>query len=385
MTVRWRDITAITPAKAESDIIILLQNVGFLAETWQEGDFGTLGVKVGGLIWSSLSQIAVALRDAGRNATASGDGLTTFADSHYDNQRTDAIAAQYRVTLACEVGEGPHTFAVGDLTLQASATGTTYVNIEASDSYPITLTGGSTVDVTIRAEEPGADASVAPSLIDTIVTTYAGVSIDTVTQLVIGVDEESDDSLRARNSSKWALLSEGDGIDDLVEQVCRAANSEIAQVAVDSSNPDGPGTFRVYCAGTVGTASGAAISDAQDALDARFFWGPTAIAAPTTALDISGEIYYDNNYSAVDVEAAVESALLAWLETIPLGGFDYASGFSDIIPVNNIEKIISSAEIDGIEVVGTVTLTTPAADVSVASFGKVVQGTWGFILTPITG
>jgi hypothetical protein len=332
----------------------------------------------------------VFLKDMALNETSSGDGLTRFSKSHYDNEREGAVAAQRSITLACVATEGPHTIGLGDVVI-AEASGRTFRNVEGlAVVYPATLTSGGSLTLLFEAEVAGAGSNVGADTVTIMQTTYAGVAVSDDTAFKLGIDAESDARLKLRNSTKWATLSVS-LIHDGVIAVALKARPAVTLVGVDDQNPRGQGTFDVYIAGPIATAGPDDIDAAQAALAARFFGSDACrtFAAPEIFLHLTGTVYYDSKYQQADVKKAVEDpdigSLPAFVSPIPLGGFDFSPGPANLVPKNDIEAVIrDESKINGQRVVRTVVLSTPTGDLSVVSFGKVIKGTWNLTYTAVT-
>jgi hypothetical protein len=219
----------------------------------------------------------------------------------------------------------------------------------------------------------------------------AGVRVTSDTLDRSGIDEESDPRLQARNSSKWSQLTEFELIGDRVENIALNVSSAITAVGLDDQNPRGAGTFDVYLAGLDATAGSEDVTAAQAAFDARVMGsGATpktcmVYAAPEAALNLVGTVYYSSNFTASAVQSQVEAALVAFIRTVPLGGFDFSPGPSAVVPKNDIEAVISTITINGIRPVKTVVLTTPTGNHAVPSFGKVTRGTWSLTYVAVNG
>lgn len=346
-------------------------------------------MELGAEIWSKLTAWAVFLKEIGLNETSSGDGLTRFSKSHYDNVREEAVATQRTIELTCEATEGPHTFGLDDI-LIAEPTGRTYRNNYDPALYPVTLPSGGTVTLVFEAEVAGAGSNVGVGTVTIMQTTYAGVTITADTSFRLGVNQESDARLRLRNSTKWALLSI-QLIREGVIALALKARPGVTLVEVDDQNPRGQGTFDVYIAGEHATASATDIQVVQTALAGRFFGSDACRTrkAPDVFVDLTGTVYYDSKYSAADVQKAVEDldvgSLPAFLSTVPLGGFDFSPGPANLVPKNDIEATIrDDTKINGQKVVRTVVLSVPPGDVSVLSYGKVIKGAWNLTYTAVT-
>lgn len=379
--LNWADIVEITHDDAKQSILDLLDSVGFTATSWHEGEPALGCVELSAEIWSQLSKVAVFLKGAFLNSTAAGETLTRFSDSHYDNQRAGAVAAQRKVTLSCAATAGPHTINLGAVVL-AHPDGPTYRNVaDGVTVYPATLpSGGSLAGLVFEAEVAGGDANKAPNTVLILQTTLAGVTVTSDVPVRDGSDAQSDPVLRTRNKTKWALLTKYELIDEAVTNIALAATQGITGVVVDSQNPRGAGTFDVYMAGDLTTASAGNITLAQTAID-KLVFGSSAtpktalvFGAPTVALNFTGTVYYQGSYLPTDMQTATDAAIDEFIKLIPLGGFDFYPGPSNVVPVNDVEAVLRDVQIGDQAVRKTVVLTAPS-DLLVTPFGKVIRGT----------
>jgi hypothetical protein len=389
MPIFYSQIVEESRAKARKDLLDLLDNVGFTATSWPEGSVPLALVELGAEIWSKSSAVAVFLKNLGLNEMSSGEGLTRFSKSHYENVREAAVATQRSITLSCEATEGPHTIDLGAVVL-SEPSGRTYRNVAGLGVvYPATLASGGTITILVEAEVAGKAANVADGTVTGMVTTYAGVTVTTDTLVKLGIDEESDERLKLRNRLKWALLSVQLTKDGVMALALKTAPA-VTLVDVDDQNPRGEGTFDTYIAGKNATAGDEDVDAVQEVLARRFF-RPDASntrAAPEVFVNLTGTVYYDAKFAQADVKKAVEDAetgsLPAFLNEVPLGGFNFSPGPSNIVPKNDIEAVIKDdAKINGQKVVRTVVLSVPTGDVSVVSFGKVIKGVWNLTYTAV--
>lgn len=394
--LNWADIVEITHDDAKQAELDLLESVGFSANSWQEGEPGLALVEMVAEVWVQVSKLAVFLKSFALNATSTGEALEKFSDSHYDNQRGGAVAAQRRIALACAATSGPHTINVGDLVL-ADADGPTVRNIDDGVTvYPVTLpSGGSVAGLIFEAEIAGAAANKAPGSYTNLVTTLAGVIVASDAIERSGTDKEPEATLKTRNTTKWALLTEFEVIDDAVKNIVllaagAAGGGGVTDAVVDSTNPRGAGTFDVYMAEELVPASVGDIALAQAAIDLRVFGSSDTpktclvFASPVAALNIAGTIYYQGSYEPTEMSDATELAIEEFIKTIPLGGFDFYPGPSNVVPVNDVETMLKEVKIGDQTVKKTVVLTSPT-DLPVAPFGKVTIGTIALTFTRVTG
>lgn len=391
-SLNWGDVVEILHDEAKQTLLTLLDSVGFTATSFQEGDPSLADIELSAEIWAQLSKVSVFLKNFALNSTSTGEALTNFSNSHYDNQRAGAIAAQRRVTLTCAATSGPHTINLGAIVL-AHPDGDTYRNIaDGVTVYPATLaSGGSLSGLVFEAEIAGLGASgKAPQTVTILQTTLAGVTVTSDIAERDGSDQESDAVLKVRNTTKWALLTQFELIKDAVINIALEATFGVTAVEVNDQNPRGAGTFDVYMAGELVTASGGDVTLAQAALDARVFGSGSTpktclvFAAPTTPLNFTGTIYYKGSYSTTDLADATTAALKEYIKLIPLGGFDFFPGPSNVVPVNDLEDVLRAVQVGGQAVSKTVVLNSPA-DLSVPAFNKVILGTVTLTFTRVTG
>lgn len=389
-TLLWSDVVEISHDEAKQSLVEQLDAGGYTATAWQEGEPALAHVELTAEVWHQNSKVAVFVKESGLNDTAQGEALTRFSRSHYRNERAGATTAQRRVTLVCAAGAGPHTWDAGDVVIE-HPDGPTYRLIDNGDPgvvFPITLaSGGSQPDLIFEAEVAGTAANKIDGSVLSLLTTFAGVTVASDVAERDGSAQQSDAVLRDRNSTKWSLLTQYELIDEAVINICLGATVAVTGVAVDSQNPRGAGTFDVYMAGELGTASAGDIAIAQDELDRRVFGsGATpktamVFGAPEVPLDLTGTVYFKGSYDPTVIETAVLLALEEYVKLIPLGGYDFYPGPSNVVPINDVEAEIREATVAGQAVSKTVVLTG-AVDLSVAPFGKVVLGTIALTFTP---
>jgi len=374
MAFAWGDIVAYTETQARQFLLNKLSLVGFQATSWQEGSIPLALVDIGALVYARISEIAVALKEANFLQTATGTGLTAKAYSDYSLSRAPATTSVYLVTLSCLPTEGPYTIGIGDMVISDGTN--QFVNGVGG-----ALLAGSTLTLPFESETIGVEANSIASQIDRLITTYAGVEIVSVAQLQVAENEESDDRLKERCRLRWPTLAPIEKTRDALEGLVLNVDPSIRSVAIDDSNPRGGGTVDVYIAGSSGAVASPIKTAVQSMLNDVFLGTPDRVQAfdPTIAtLDVTATIYHDPSFSAAEVGAAVDQQFQAWVNAIKLGGFDYASGFADTVPVEEIVYALRSVTVNGASAVKMVRVTIPAADVAIPSFGKVVRGTWVF-------
>jgi uncharacterized phage protein gp47/JayE len=352
--------TPYTEAQAEAVIIQRLSEIGFASKGWQSGSAQLTFVKLGAWGFSAGSRVVQALLRAAFNELSTGDFLTRFSYSHYDNIRAHAVAFRYACTLTVAAGEGPHTVEAGDIVATNGVH--FYRNVDDGGvTYPVDLTDAAPVMLTLEAEKPGRDQAAGDGTITTLVTSLAGVTIDNPEPSLIraGSDEESDAALRARNRTKWALLAVDMPEDGYTNTALGALPN--GRIAVDSSNPRGPGTVDIYIAGESDAAGVDDVTAVDEAIQARraVTADVEVIAAAATSVVVSGIVYA----RAPATIPAVREAVKSYVNALPIGGMRLTPS------TNGVPEDGITAAIHSVAGVQNVDLTSPLVDIHLPDFG----------------
>ena len=139
---------------------------------------------------------------------ATGDGLTLFSKSQYQNDRLPASPTEGIMRLLSAVSAPTYNIAVGQLIVGSSSDpAITFTNITGG-----TLLPNSFLDLQFRATEAGTKFNLSNSQPIVFKTALPGVSISnpiyplSVTWITKqGTNEESDESLIQRNISRWGF------------------------------------------------------------------------------------------------------------------------------------------------------------------------------------
>lgn len=359
---------------ATTEVLEQLQFLGFETSSWQTGSRAKTMVLLFAFVYWKLREFITALTYMAYNSDASGGALTELSDSHFDNQRTLAVAAQYNLKLTGGAAGPPYTVAIDEVV--ASDGTRTYRNKEAG-----TIPASGNVTLLFEAEVAGIDGNVGDNTITSLITPLAGVSVtnEAGSLVTAGANEEDDESLQERNTAKWATLSTVESIADRFEYIAREVVAN-CRVAVDDSNPGGPGTVYIYLAAEDGTATAGEVTLVDNAIDAQHFGGVhTTIAATQQTLTVTATVYFAAGAVSATVEAAVVAAIDAYLNSAPIGGYDYSPGPSGVIRLGELYTIIN-----GVEDVESVTIASPSADVNVTDYYVVVGGTHVLTMVEVT-
>lgn len=324
-------LTPITVPEAQQFMIDVLKSLGFTgAASWQAGSFArTLGIEVPARVMSNIRDLIVAYGKGGYNDEASGDWLTLFSISHYDNYRVQAVKTQGWVELSASE-DLPHTVGVGELVVADAIKNQTFRNLE---EFTVTY-ADSPVPVLVEAELAGADGNADLNTVTIMQTTLAGVTVnnpgtDGVWITQVGANAEEDPELRTRNRTKWATRAYPTP-EAGYENYTLEASEAITRVFVDGQNPHGPGSVHIWVAGVDGALPQSVADDVLAYIEGepppqgdgicRRPLGAILSCSPAVnrTVTVAGTVYIAAGY--IDAEDNVEHALENLFESIPIGG-----------------------------------------------------------------
>ena len=363
--------TVITRDQALQVIIDELEALGFNGTSWQSGSVQLTVLTGVAEVWRQVSLMVNAVSEMAFNATSAATALTTFSDSQYDNQRITSIATEGLIKLTGGAVGPPYVVNIGDLTAIDNVNGYTYRNI-TGDTIPVS----GPVSLTFQAETPGAQGNVANNTIDELTTPLVGVTIDNPDPgpgtwiTTLGIDVEADETLRTRNTSKWASLSYAAPAEAYVF-FALTADSDVIRVTVDDTNPRGAGTIDVYIARAAGVAVGADVTTVQAFFDGRrpVTADPEAIAATAQSQALTATIHVTTALHDGAKEAEIEAAGTAYINSLDISGEVLPSGTQGYMIFSELIQAVS-------DVVGVrrVNFTTPAADVAITAYSVMTTG-----------
>lgn len=306
---------------------------------------------------------------------ASGPWLTLLASQVFQVERDESTYASTVVTLS-NSGGGYYEIEPGDVRVRNSASGATFTNTSGG-----TLTGaftpGATLRLDVRADEAGTGSTSMVHELDELVTTMIGVTCSNATA-AIGRDEESDAALRDRCRAKLGTLSAcgpRDSYDYVVRSSDLTGSDEITRSR--TLTDDATGAVRVIVGSASGAVTGAALADAQTAVDrysAPHCFRATVENCVTATIPITYELWaYD---SIGDDEATIEANVLAALSTMiaarPIGGDIIAPATTGAIYQSLIAATIRDTYPDH---AFRVVVLLPATDTALAVNEAVALGT----------
>lgn len=374
-----------------TSILSWMQALGFDTTGWQPGRIQKTLLTAFSLLGSDFTETAKQNAEFGFNDYATGEPLVEFSKSRYDNVPDAAVATAgpMRLTSTATI---PYTILPGQLI------GSTDAGVQFRNTTGGTLAAGGTLDLQWQCTLQGELGNVASGFVNRLLTPLAGVSISnsigTPWYTTTGKDQESDASLRQKNSTKWSRLSV-ELIADAYKNI--AINAGAVKVALDDQNPRGAGTINVYVSAERSLLDNTTMQVIQTAFAERTFgtdatwdavgsiWtgNPASRVAvlypPNQVLNVTATIYHDPAAVSADVVSAARQALTDLLTRTPIGGNDYSPGPSNVITLDEIYDVFNS-----LENVRTVTLTTPNADLAVGTLTLVIEGVWSITAVPVT-
>lgn len=269
------------------------------ATAWQTGSVPLSMVENDAAALEDVYALGATIAKGGLLEEAEGPWLDLVASQVYQLTRNPGVATVGVVTLTDAGGAGPFTIVDGQLWF-AAANGLRYNSV---GGYTLTLSG--TVQVTVKAEGPGAAYNVANGAITRMVTSLAGVTVANpdpgsgtwiTTQ---GAEPETDAQLRSRCRARWPSLGVGTPADSYALWA-KTSDASITRVKVRPS-PTLEGTVEVYLAGTNGPAGPTAVTNANAYIQPRvpLCVNATVAAAAANAVTVTATVYVVTAYLAV--------------------------------------------------------------------------------------
>ncbi len=323
-------LTPSTEEEALATCLEILDSLGFTATSWQSGSRQRTVVQMFARVYAAFTVTIASLASMGLNETASGDWLTLFSASHYDNTRRAAVKTQGAVVLtASSAAPGPFTIAIGQLVFADVSNGYTYRNTTGG-----TLNASGTLSVSVEAETAGANRDVAGSTITIMKTPLAGVTCNNAADWITrnGSDLETDSALRERNRSKWGTLGIAPGT--AYQYYAAMGHESVRRVWVDDTNPRGPGTLDIYLAGDSGAVAGSVVTavtaymdGTADGVDRTGSATDLLVAsAANLTVSVTGTVYLLKQYDTAATRTAINAAIEAFFKTVPIGGTRIVDG-----------------------------------------------------------
>lgn len=372
--------TPLTKAEVEAAIYSTLNALGVTTTSWKSGAVARTIIAGVSIVLASMSSLQQRIAESGFLELSSGDWLELVARLVYDVEKDDGTFATGNVQLD-NTGGGLFNVAIGDLVVLNTASSKTYRNTAAFTLNPL-QTG---LLVPVRAEEIGAASTANPGAIDDFVTVLLNVTVTNPTALV-GSDEETDADLRARCLAKTGVLSPNGPGDAYRFLALSAKRDDGATVDVTrvTTVADGSGNVTVTVGSATGVVSGTigdtttdlgAVDEAIQTQAVPLAVTATIQSATALSVDVTATVWVRNTVglTASELQTKISTALTNYLATSPIGGFIKVAP-NGFVFVDALEGVIS--ETVGSSFLVDVEVTTPAADVAVATTEAPVGGTF---------
>lgn len=349
--------------------------------SWEEGSFPAMVAAVGAIIRSAGSREAVALKSCTIGELLEGDALDLWSKSVYGHTRNKAETAVWLVRVSCSSGAGPYSITEGSmvatdgtLTFRVTSNAALFPSV-AAYTLPANLPSSGYVDLAFYCETSGtAGGAIIAGAINRLLTTFAGVTVQSVTKLTGGADKETDTELKQRNSTWWATRNKLTLVRDAYIYYARSAHPEVKRVALDATNPRGAFTLDVYLAGDSGpvgsVVTAAVLADLQGRLSPEIAARLEVKDVTTYNLSVTGQIYYYSQFDVSAVQSAIISAVNELVKSLPIQGRPFGGFGPNRVLRSQFEKAIGNATINGEKCIDLVNLTGPAESTAL-SIGQV--------------
>lgn len=302
----------------------LCQTLNLPVDSWQAGDptralftfeaqyLSNLDALITGYIQSGT------LDNAAQAATT--QWLIILAKQQFNVDVPTATYATTQVTLT-NTGGGIYDLAAGDVVVKCSTTGSTYT----STTGGVLAGSGGTLSITVVADVAGSASSAGATEIDTLVTTFLGVTCSNPIA-AIGTDVPAPAAIVQMCRDKTASFSPNGPADAyryvaLNSALTSTLNPTRARVYADSDTGD----VTVYIAGEAGALGSPDVAAVQAAIQqwcTPLCITPTVQSANPVTVFVTYTVYvYTSvNQSAAQIEAAIQTALENLFETLSIGG-----------------------------------------------------------------
>lgn len=371
--------TPLTRQEIQASIYAVLAALGVNTTGWKSGAVVRSLVVSTSIVLAAFSTLTAQIARSGFLELSEGAWLTLVARHVYGVERITATFATGNVTLTNTAG-GVYSFDAGDLIVANTVTGRTYRNAAA-----FTLGALSVASVTVIATEAGSASSADPHAITTITTTLIDVSVDNAIGFT-GVDEESDASLRLRCAERLGALSPMGPWDAYSYAVRNATRTDGQAISVNRIRltKDGYGNVYLYCASVDGIVTPTDLAIAAEAVDQLAT--PQAvtahvISAAAVPVDVTAAVYVYNTagLTNLEIDTAIRDRLKSFFAAQPVGGNVIGTDPGAVF-VDAVRSAIAAAVAPH---TFHVTLTAPAADVSLAVSDVAVRGTVSVTITQV--
>jgi hypothetical protein len=363
-----------TKAEIYETALGLARALGLPVSTWQAGDPTRSLYHLEAQELASLEELVAGYISSGFLDYATGMWLKILAEQVFGVEVSEATYATTTITLT-NTGGGLYEVDVNEYTFKNSTTGKTYHN---TTSGIIASGPGTTLDLTVVADEAGTDSNAAAGEIDEIISGPLGVTC-TNDEAAVATDEPDEDTIRQQCRDKLGALSPN-GPREAYSYVARnsalTGTTAVTRVRV---------YVTIYLAGSSG---GVAEPDRALVESALATWAtpvcitPTVLAATNVSVAVTYQlwIYSTVNKTSAEIEEEVEEALEALFASRPIGGDIIPPAVTGSLYRSLIESTIRSLYDDAFRV----TVSAPSGDTALTNGQVATLGTVTPTVTLVT-
>ena len=367
-------LVRVTKAAVYDFALGVATSLGLPVSSWQAGDPTRAQFHVESELHSGpLQDLIVGYIGSGFLDYATGDWLVILAQQFFGVTVPGATYATTGVTITNPGGAFYPDRVAGDLTFRNTATGKTYTSTTGGT---LASGPGTTLTVTVRADEPGSDSSAGVGEIDDMVTSL-GSSTCSNAAAAVGSDRVSEATIKAMCRARRGRATPN-GPKDAYTDVALDADLTLTSNITDARSYGNStnGQVLLYLRGP----SGAVVEADRALVETAILKNATplcitptvaSVANVTVPVTYSMSLYKRSNETAATAAAKVETALEALFAERPIGG--------DIVAPATTGKLYASMLVA--RILGTfpdafnVIVTAPAADVALTNAQVAALGT----------
>lgn len=292
---------------------------------WSKGGFTRTMMALFAQAYQTAGDVVRIIAESAFLDTAVGAWLKFVAKEVFNVDVVEATFAEASLGIRLTNATGRlFTFEVNDITFAHNTSKKTYRNKSAGTLNPGV---GQTLDLDIIAEEAGSASNAAVDDIQTLITSFPGVTC-TNTLPLSGLDEESKASIVAKCRASQAARSPGGpkkAYEFLAKSAVRPDGTPVGITRIQIPPPPGDGTMIVYLAGPSGALAGGDIPIVQDLFDRLVIpYGFDATATNSVNHGITAPctiwVPAELGFADAEIKQAVFDALKAYTESLPVGG-----------------------------------------------------------------
>lgn len=369
-------ITPLSVEELKTSFYNALAVVGVTTTTWKPGAVTRTIIAVVCVVLHALSVLVSNIAKSGFLELSAGLWRRLVARYVYGvryNAATFAAGTAYVSNSSGFV----YSLDPDDLELACSVSGATYRNTAAVSIGA----GAANVAVAVQAVEAGSASSALPGELDTVVSSYNGLSV-TNTEALVGLDDETDDALAQRCGEKLGSFSPNGPVDAYAHAAKSALRENGSAIGVNRvlAIPDGFGGVDVYVASPGGALATPDLELVDEAIQTQA--APLGItarvhnASPKT-INVAYQCwaYNTTGLKESEIRDAVEAALLAYMAAVNIGG-NRIEASSGAVYHDDIRAEISRAKYKGASLrIFRTLLDTPAGDTPIGAHEFPTLGT----------